>query len=87
MPTLNCLLETALYVDDLERATRFYQDVFDFQPLDGGDTRPQASSSDTRFRALEILGQHSPRGGTSLYFRDPNGHMLELATPGLWSIY
>jgi catechol 2,3-dioxygenase-like lactoylglutathione lyase family enzyme len=24
------------------------------------------------------------RGGTSLYFRDPDGHLLELATPGLW---
>ncbi len=28
-----------------------------------------------------------PRGGTSLYFRDPDGHLLELATPGLWPIY
>ncbi|MCM4166485.1 Glutathione transferase FosA [Arenibacter antarcticus] len=27
------------------------------------------------------------RGGTSLYFRDPDNHLLELATPGLWSIY
>jgi catechol 2,3-dioxygenase-like lactoylglutathione lyase family enzyme len=27
------------------------------------------------------------RGGTSLYFRDPDGHLLELATPGLWAIY
>ena len=27
------------------------------------------------------------RGGRSLYFRDPDGHLLELATPGLWSIY
>jgi len=26
-------------------------------------------------------------GGWSLYFRDPNGHLLELATPGTWSIY
>ncbi len=26
-------------------------------------------------------------GGTSLYFRDPDNHLLELATPGLWSIY
>ena len=28
-----------------------------------------------------------PRGGQSLYFRDPDGHLLELATPGVWSIY
>ena len=25
-----------------------------------------------------------PRGGTSLYFRDPDGHSIEMATPGLW---
>ena len=27
------------------------------------------------------------RGGHSIYFRDPDGHLLELATPGLWTIY
>jgi catechol 2,3-dioxygenase-like lactoylglutathione lyase family enzyme len=27
------------------------------------------------------------RGGESIYFRDPDGHLLELATPGLWAIY
>ncbi len=26
-------------------------------------------------------------GGESLYFRDPDGHLLELATPGVWRIY
>lgn len=25
-----------------------------------------------------------PRGGRSLYFEDPDGHVIELATPGLW---
>ena len=25
-----------------------------------------------------------PAGGTSLYFRDPDGHVVEVATPGLW---
>lgn len=27
------------------------------------------------------------RGGHSIYFRDPDGHLLELATPGLWQTY
>jgi catechol 2,3-dioxygenase-like lactoylglutathione lyase family enzyme len=27
------------------------------------------------------------RGGRSLYFRDPDRHLLEVATPGVWSVY
>ncbi len=27
------------------------------------------------------------RGGKSLYFRDPDGHLAELVTPGCWAIY
>ncbi len=41
-----------------------------------------------RARDVQIEGQTKwPRGGRSIYFRDPDGHLLELATPGLWQIY
>ena len=26
-------------------------------------------------------------GGESIYFRDPDRHLLEIATPGIWTIY
>lgn len=137
MPRLNGVLETALYVDDLMRAARFYEDVLGLTQLAG----------DGRFRAYDVAGRsvlllfqrgstletvnlpggtipphdgHGPvhvgfavaaedlpawddrlahygipvegrtrwnRGGESVYFRDPDGHLLELATPGLWTIY
>jgi catechol 2,3-dioxygenase-like lactoylglutathione lyase family enzyme len=36
-------------------------------------------------RKIEIIGEYRwPRGGVSLYFRDPDGALVELATPGLW---
>ena len=36
-------------------------------------------------RAVDIVGEYRwPRGGTSLYIRDPDGALVELATPGLW---
>jgi catechol 2,3-dioxygenase-like lactoylglutathione lyase family enzyme len=34
---------------------------------------------------VEIVGEYRwPRGGVSIYFRDPDGALVELATPGLW---
>lgn len=44
----------------------------------------------------EKLAQHKvsiestvmwPRGGQSLYFRDLDNHLVELLTPGVWTIY
>src|SRR5436190_18020025 len=37
---------------------------------------------------VQILTQMNwPRGGRSVYFRDPDGHLLELLTPGVWETY
>ena len=39
-------------------------------------------------RGVAIEGSNDwSRGGRSIYFRDPDGHLLELATPGLWTVY
>ncbi|HTZ67553.1 MAG TPA: VOC family protein [Roseiarcus sp.] len=36
-------------------------------------------------QGVDIVGEYRwPRGGTSLYMRDPDGALVELATPGLW---
>ncbi len=120
MPKLSGVLETALYVDDLDRARAFYEEVLGLVAL----------TSDSRFLAFDVggrnvlllsphdghgpihaafavaadelpawekrLGEHRvaiesrtdwPRGGRSIYFRDPDRHLLELVTPGVWTIY
>jgi catechol 2,3-dioxygenase-like lactoylglutathione lyase family enzyme len=137
LPTIDGVLETALYVDDLERAVRFYTDVVELELLyrdsrmcafsvggrsvlllfprggslttvhmPGGTIPPHDGSGplhiafaipktelsqwEERLRAnkIEIEGRTVwKRGGESIYFRDPDGHLLELATPGLWAIY
>jgi catechol 2,3-dioxygenase-like lactoylglutathione lyase family enzyme len=39
-------------------------------------------------QAVTIVEERTwERGGRSLYFRDPDGHLLEVASPGVWSIY
>ena len=44
-PRIGLVLETALYVDDLQRSVDFYQRVLGFQPV---------SSPSSRMRALEV---------------------------------
>ncbi len=53
---------------------------------------PVASLEDwTRhLAAQEVVVESRVRqafGGISLYFRDPDGHSVEVATPGLWANY
>jgi catechol 2,3-dioxygenase-like lactoylglutathione lyase family enzyme len=40
----------------------------------------------SRRGAIEGRNEWS-RSDRSIYFRDPDGHLLELATPQLWSVY
>src|ERR1043166_1672865 len=47
MPKLDGVLETSLYVDDLERVARFYGDVLGLKAL----------TSDARFRAYDVGGK------------------------------
>jgi catechol 2,3-dioxygenase-like lactoylglutathione lyase family enzyme len=137
MPAIHGVVETSLYVADLERSARFYEDVLGFSQMVG----------DERFRALSVAGRQVlllfkkgasvkpgtvpggsipphdgsgqlhlafaiepvdfepwrrrlsdkgiaiestvrwERGGQSLYFRDPDQHLVELITPGCWPIY
>ncbi len=35
---------------------------------------------------IEVVNRWD-RGGQSAYFRDPDGHSIELATPGVWPTY
>jgi len=137
VPKLNALLETALYVEDLERSVTFYKTIFEFEPISSSERLCALSISDRYVLLLFLKGGSTvakvtsggiipptdgdgqlhlafaiaaseleqweywlvekgieieskvkwERGGTSIYFRDPDNHLLELATPGLWSIY
>jgi catechol 2,3-dioxygenase-like lactoylglutathione lyase family enzyme len=128
------VLETALYVADLDRSQDFYERVFGFEVMLrdhrmcalavpgrqalllfklGGSAKP----SETPYGTIPPHGGQGPQhlcfsidqadfgawrahltgvgvtiesrlewatGGSSLYFRDPDDHSIEVGTPGLW---
>ena len=50
----------------------------------------QIGEWDARLRALGVAIESRvtwERGGVSVYFRDPDGRSVELATPGVWPNY
>src|SRR6476619_5598086 len=67
MPQLNAVLETALYVEDLDRAVRFYADVMELKTL-YQDSRMCAFSVGEK-RVLLIF----PRGGALQTVHMPGG--------------
>jgi catechol 2,3-dioxygenase-like lactoylglutathione lyase family enzyme len=134
-PRVGPILETSLYVANLDRSRAFYEALFGFTPFfhdermcameipneqvlllfrhgmtdqpapapNGAMIPPhhgsgalhlafaipwgEAAAWQTHLAAHDIALESSvvwPAGGTSLYFRDPDGHSLEVATPGLW---
>jgi catechol 2,3-dioxygenase-like lactoylglutathione lyase family enzyme len=129
---IKAVVETAIYVDDLQAAETFYRTVLGL-PVIGkepgrhvffqageasvllaflaevtlkGDQLPPHGASGPGHFALgieaadfdnwrKLLQSHGviiekevewPRGGKSIYFRDPAGNSVELVTPGVWGL-
>jgi catechol 2,3-dioxygenase-like lactoylglutathione lyase family enzyme len=129
---VNEILETCLYVDDLEAAERFYGDVLGLEFVSRKQGRHvfwrcgqrmlllfnprevREFGSDTPHHGAQGMGHVAfavpddqieawadhlaergvaierrvewPQGGRSLYFRDPAGNSLELASPKIWGL-
>jgi catechol 2,3-dioxygenase-like lactoylglutathione lyase family enzyme len=137
MPQIAHLLETALYVEDMDRATAFYRDVLRLRVIDAsarlvamdagastllllfcrgatvdgavtpGGWIPPHNGEGPAHVAFAVAAADLPswegrladhgiaiesrvrwnRDGQSIYFRDPDGHSVELVTPGTWDTY
>jgi catechol 2,3-dioxygenase-like lactoylglutathione lyase family enzyme len=131
MPKIDGVLETSLYVGDMDRAVRFYTSVLSLEIVESSERLSALRLADRQLLLLckrgasaslpvgahdgegrfhlalaipaeewrrweEQLDRHGVTieerrrwqfGGQSLYFRDPDGHLIELATPGVWTIY
>ena len=130
-PKVEGILESSLYVADVNRSTQFYRRIFGFTVISDFGDRGCALEAGNRqvlllFKKGGSLGVQSPHdgdgelhlafsiragelanwegwlaesgisveekrtwelGGQSIYFRDPDRHLVEIATPGVWSIY
>ena len=128
MARVNGILETSLYVNDIERSTKFYRDLFRFNVVATGDRLVALEAGKNQLLLLFKKGASAqlPKGATdgdgelhlafsisaeefsdwkamllhrnivieeekmwdyvgrSIYFRDPDRHLIELATPGVW---
>jgi len=129
---IKAVVETAIYVDDLQATEAFYGTILGLRVIGNqpgrhvffqageasvllaflaksalkGDQLPSHGASGPGHLALGIeaesfdawrnlLQGHGvsiekevewPRGGRSIYFRDPAGNSVELVTPGVWGL-
>jgi catechol 2,3-dioxygenase-like lactoylglutathione lyase family enzyme len=129
---IKAVIETAIYVDDLQAAETFYGAVLGLRVLGRetgryvffqageesvllafvaettlkGDVLPSHGAKGAGHFALGIAREDFdawrnrlqadgisieqqvewPKGGKSLYFRDPAGNLVELVTPGVWGL-
>jgi len=129
---INAIIETAIYVDDLQTAEAFYGTILGLRVMGQepgrrvffqvgassvllafiadatlkGDRLPSHGAKglghfalginadeldDWRHRLQEsgvVIEQEVewPRGGKSVYFRDPAGNSVELVKPGVWGL-
>jgi catechol 2,3-dioxygenase-like lactoylglutathione lyase family enzyme len=130
-PKTDGILESSLYVSDVARSIRFYEEIFGFRVIKDFGERGCAMDAGARHvlllfkkrasraittphdgdgelhvafaistselakwerwldeRGIAVEEKHTwEEGGTSLYFRDPDHDLLEVVTPGTWSIY
>jgi catechol 2,3-dioxygenase-like lactoylglutathione lyase family enzyme len=130
-PKTDGIVESSLYVSDVPRSVRFYEETLGFRVISEFGERGCAMHAGTRqvlllFKKGASRATQSPHdgdgelhlafaipsvelvkweswlqmkgiaveekrtwelGGWSLYFRDPDRHLIELATPGVWSVY
>ena len=130
-PKVEGILESSLYVADVNRSVQFYRKIFGFRVIsEFGDRGSALEASHGQvlllFKKGGSLGMRPPHngdgelhlafairreelanweawltesgsnveekhtwelGGQSIYFRDPDRHLVEIATPGVWSIY
>jgi catechol 2,3-dioxygenase-like lactoylglutathione lyase family enzyme len=130
-PKTDGILECSLYVSDVPRSVRFYEETFGFRVISEFGERGCAVHAGTRqvlliFKKTASRATQPPHdgdgelhlafaipadelanweswlqtrgipveerrkwelGGSSLFFRDPDHHLIELATPGVWAVY
>lgn len=80
VPDLEGISETALFVKDLSRARVFYEEVMGLAAF----SRSEHGCGFLVSHEQRLLLMTWEPGGRSIDFRDPDGHLLELATFAVW---